>query len=156
MAGRTFQFPQVPWPRTVEFPLTLIGAGSGKAPTLGEGDPNATYFAQPVFTSTGIWTVTTLDPYPGFMCYVGGVMQATGACTLQVPQLSPIPAQNTAATTQGTTVCPAYSWTFTFNVYTLISGTESAYDLLTGDRFYARLTMRNTSPGFGSGTTPTD
>lgn len=144
------------WPNTVPIPLTLIGGGSAKAPTLGEGDPNATYFAQPVFTSTGIWTITTLDPYPGFMGYQGGVMQATGAGTLQIPQLSPSPAANTVAGTAGTTAYPAYSWTFTFNVFTVISGTTAAYDLLTGDRFYLTLWMRNTSSGFGASTANTD
>jgi hypothetical protein len=148
---RAAQFLQTFWPRTHFIPLVLVGAGSGKAPTLGEGDPNGTYFAQPVFTSTGIWSITTLDPYPGFMGLTLGVMQATGAGTLTC-QVSPNPAQNTTSGTAGTTAYPAYSWTFTFN--TFVSG--SASDILTGDRLYVHFTMRNSSPGFGTGTNPTD
>ena len=146
---RAFQFPQSPWPRTCIIPITFVGQGSGKAPTLGTGDPNATYFQQPVFTSTGIWTVTTVDPYPvnAVAAVSLGIMQATGAGTLTA-QISPIPAQNTTASAG----FPLNSYTFTFN--TFVSG--SAADILTGDRLYAVFCLINTSPGFGSGTTPTD
>ena len=128
----------------ISIPLTLVGGGSGKAPVLGEGDIGAAYFTQPVFTSTGIWTLTTVDPYPAFQGFTGGFMQATGAGTVQVPQISPIPAQNTVASA-GVAV---NSWTFTFNVFLITAGTGggiAAYDMLTGDRFYLTLNFRNSS-----------
>lgn len=127
MADRTFRTPQTLGLNFVQIPLTLIGGGSGKAPTLGEGDLGATFLAQPVFTSTGIFTLTTLDPYPGFVSCTLSVMQATAAGTDTVV-MGPIPAANSSNT-----------WTFTFNNF--VSG--SAADLLAGDRLYLNITMRN-------------
>ena len=127
MADRAFRTPQTSGLNFVSFPLTLIGGGSGKAPTLGEGDLFGTFFSQPVFTSTGIFTLTTQDGYPGLVACTLGVMQATAAGTDTVV-LGPIPAQNSNGT-----------WTFTFNNF--VSG--SASDLLAGDRLYLNIVMRN-------------
>jgi hypothetical protein len=116
----------------ISIPLTLVGGGAGKAPVLGEGDIGAAYFTQPVFTSTGIWTLTTVDPYPAFQGFTGGFMQALGAGTV------PVPSAGVAVN----------SWTFTFNVFLITAGTGggiAAYDMLTGDRFYLTLNFRNSS-----------
>jgi hypothetical protein len=125
MGSRATQIPTSYTLKYKLFPLVLQGAGSGKAPTLKYGDPNGAFFTAPVFVSTGIWTITTVD---GWYQHIGcnpTVMQATGAGTLTI-QLSPAPAQITTATATN----QAYCWKFTFN--TFVSG--GASDMLAGDQ----------------------
>ena len=132
MGSRATQFPQTYVLKAKFFPLVLQGAGSGKAPTLKYGDPNGAFFYAPVFVSTGIWTIATVDGWYQHLGVIYNVMQATGAGTNSI-QLSPTPVS------LGTTLNAAgnaYSWKFTFNTF-LGAGTTypgSAADLLVGDQ----------------------
>jgi hypothetical protein len=134
---RANYFPQTNVLKAKQMCVSLQGAGSGKAPTLLYGDPNATYFSQPAFVSTGIWTITTLDPYPGWVSIPApGIMQATGAGTLTIQQ-SPKPSQLTTASGSN----PVNAWKFTFN--TFVSGSLS--DMLAGDQASLVFVMSNSS-----------
>ena len=111
------------------FPLTLIGGGSGKAPVLGEGDPNGTWFSQPVFTSTGIWSITTKDGFPGVASVGTSICLASPAAgSLIVESGISVPSTTTP-----------FTCTFTFNVY----NSGSLYDLGTTDAARLRFYIRN-------------
>jgi hypothetical protein len=51
---------QVRYPVDLSFIIIPNGAGT---PTLGEGDPNATYIVGLTRTGTGVYTFTTRDPF---------------------------------------------------------------------------------------------
>jgi hypothetical protein len=121
--------PQTTLLKSIDIPLNLIGQGSGKAPKLGEGDPNATFFSQPVFVSTGIFTLTTLDVYAGLVSVIVDLAAASPAYN-SVCVEGPVATQNSNNT-----------WTFTFNNFY----TGSAADVLTTDYVRLRFAFRNSS-----------
>ena len=136
MGDRATNFPQTQVLKGKIFPLVLQGAGSGKAPVMKYGDPNAAFFTQPAFVSTGIWTIQTIDGWPQWVLCLPSVMQATGAGTTTI-QLSPVPAQITTSTATNN----ANSWKFTLNTFT----SSSAADLLVGDQAIILFMFDNSS-----------
>jgi hypothetical protein len=118
--------------KRVDLFLLLNGRGAGLAPSLSTGDPNGTFFSAPVYVSTGIFTITTQDPYPGpcgfNLEYVLAVASATSdAC------IAPKPVQNANNT-----------WTFTINCFT--AGTLT--DMATTSQLSLAVFMQNTGDPF--------
>ena len=112
----------------VNLSVALIGGGAGNAPTLGTGDPKATFFSQPVRTGTGIYTITTLDAYPALAtCNLEYALVLPSATSNAM--LAPLPVQNANNT-----------WTFTINTFTA----GAAADMLTTSTVYFSCCMQNT------------
>lgn len=128
MASRGFYTGQTQLIKSVEYALTLNGAGAGNAPTLGVGDANAAWFLQPTRTSQGIYLLRTIDPYPQAPMNVQfAIMQASGAGTALIYEY-PAPAQNSDN-----------SWSVGIKYF--VSG--SVADPLAGDLIRVNLTFTN-------------
>lgn len=127
----TRNFPQSPMSnvlKAVSLNVAIVGAGTGNAPVLGSGDPKASFFAQPVRSSTGVFTLTTLDPYPG-ICGLNLEYCVASPSTSSVCVVAPSPVQNANNT-----------WTFTINAYT--GGTLT--DPVVGSTLFFTAYMQNT------------
>lgn len=129
MADRSFYTPQSSVLQCVFLPVTLLGQGTGNAPILNNGDPNATWFQQPVRTGSGVYTLTTADGYPSTApCALSlNLVQAVPTASSDVVE-GPLPTQNASN-----------QFTFTINVFP--SGTSG--DLGVGDAVRVLLVMQN-------------
>lgn len=78
MADRTFtETPNTQGKRHVWMPIKILCNGTG-APTIGEGDPNGSYFTI-TRTGTGAFTLKTKDPYVALVYFNAGVAAGTQA-----------------------------------------------------------------------------
>lgn len=94
--------------KEVRLYCVYTGVGTGtNPPTASAGDPKSAFLAAPVYVSTGVFSVTTVDGFPtapvGFN--IEYVLAAASATSCAV--ISPLPVQNTNGT-----------WTFTINCFT--------------------------------------
>ena len=108
MATRNFpEFVQTNILKRVDLFCTYAGVGTGTAaPTALAGDPKGAFLAAPVYVNTGIFSVTTIDPYPSVVGYNLEYVVASASATTSAV-ISPIPVQNANGT-----------WTFTINCFT--------------------------------------
>jgi hypothetical protein len=128
MADRAFQTPKTQQLNLIFLPVDLLGQGTGKAPILGPSDPIGAFLQQPVFVSTGVFTITTVDGYPNVATVLHGYAEGTATDTVDL-QEGPPAFQNANGT-----------WTFTFNLY--IGGTLT--DVPTTDKVHFMPCMMNT------------
>lgn len=108
MATRNFpEFVQTNILKRVDLFCTYVGVGTGTSPpTALSGDPKGAFLAAPVYVNTGIFSVTTVDPYPSVVGYNLEYAVASASAT-SCAVISPVPAQNANGT-----------WTFTVNCFT--------------------------------------
>ena len=127
----TRNFPQSPMSnvlKAVTLNVAIIGAGSGNAPTLSTGDPKASFFSAPVRTGAGVFTLTTIDAYPG-ICGLNLEYCVASPNTASVCVVAPSPVQNANNT-----------WTFTINAYTA----NTLTDPVVGSTLFFTAVMQNT------------
>jgi hypothetical protein len=125
--------------RPVEYVFSVTSlTGAASAPTFLEGDgfnglnqvtntSSGTYLTVGR-TGVGVYTFTTVDPYPGFINQGWQLAAATPVGQLTIT--ASLPTQNANGT-----------WTVTINVY---SG-ATAHELAAGDILYGYLRLRNGS-----------
>lgn len=107
----------------VRHTLTLLGAGAG-VPTLGEGDPNGSFFTI-TRQGVGLYTLTTKDP---FLACVGILVQAQGVPLASVG--APVKNANN---------------TYSFPITLTATSGGVAVDLVAAVPLYVELTMRNST-----------
>lgn len=133
MADRSFHRPDTQGIRHVNlnFSVKLV-AGS---PVFVEGDTAASIagsYLTMVDTGTGVITVTTVNPYPGFVRVTGSRSMAT-------------PTGNAMLTFGLATQNSNGTWTFTINTWTNAAGTITAADMVAGDIVNVDLVLRNST-----------
>ena len=139
MADRSFQSPKSNILNEIRYSVLLQGQGAGKAPKLGIGDPSATWFNQPVFVSTGLWTIQTVDGFFAVADVKLSPVQASAAGTLTVFEQS--------LTAPDSTTTPEVNQV-TVNVGTFVSGTLA--DLGTTDYVRLQLVLINSGADYNT------
>jgi hypothetical protein len=89
-------------------PLTLVGAGAA-APTLGEGDPNGSYWNTPTRTSAGLYVVQTKEVFIAPVEYFVEVDEVTPTGIWVVEKTSPLAVASTKSS--------GSYWQFTFALF---------------------------------------
>ena len=123
MSGRTYRTPKTQGLEHVYYALMLKGnTVATNPPVLVEGDPNSS-FVTVARTSTGVYTITTVDGFPGCL---GGIFQMAGTTATVYESSVPV-------TTTGN------AWTFTLTVKT-----TAALEMTAGMNMRCLLMFRNT------------
>jgi hypothetical protein len=134
MADRDFRNLLTQGRRHVELALTFTAAAGVALWSQGDSAASATgSYANIVKTSTGVYTITTTNPYIASVGITGSRLMATptGNALLTFGK----PSQN--ATTG--------VWSITVNTWTNAAGTHSAADIVDGDLVTVRWTLRNST-----------
>lgn len=135
MADRSFHRRECQGIRHVEYAVRIRYAAG--APTFIEGDAPGTTaligsYIKMVQTGTGVLTITTTNPFPGFvgMNYGWSLATPTGNSIANQGK----PSQNADGT-----------WSITLNTYTNAGGTHSAATPLNGDELHVTIVLRNST-----------
>lgn len=133
MADRNFHKRQSQGIQHVELSARIKYASG--APQFVEGDTVGAItgsYLKMVQTGTGVLTITTTNPYPGFvgMQYGWSLATPTGNSISNQGK----PSQNSDGT-----------WSITINTYTNAGGTHSAATPLNGDEIHVTIILRNST-----------